>query len=57
MARPPKDKKINALSKKLGVQIRKLRHFGLDRDVSPLVRKMLINQIKRSLERRVRANG
>jgi hypothetical protein len=53
MARPVKNKKMSALGRKLRVGVRKLKRIGLDREVSPLVRKMLINQIKR----RVRANG
>jgi hypothetical protein len=58
MSRPEKNKKLSALSRKLGVAVRRLQYVGLDRDVSPLARKVLINQIKRSTQRAgVRANG
>lgn len=41
------EQKLRALAKKLGVRARELKAQGLDRDVSPLVRKILIGQLKR----------
>lgn len=41
------DRKLRILARRLGVRARELKAKGLDRDVSPLVRKILVGQIKR----------
>lgn len=39
---------LKALAKQLGVKKKRLRQFGLARDVTPLARNILIGQLKRA---------